>query len=160
MTAKPHVRDVSRRQILAAGIGLTGTLVTAGATRRAVGAAQSTPEPDGHAHSDPPLTEAAPSWLLWEPADLSEPEARMSVDGELRTELRVAYTYHDIGGYRLNMRSYEGSIPGPTLRVQPGDTLNISLINDLPPNSDPLPVDVKLPHRSVPDTRRPRSLPG
>jgi FtsP/CotA-like multicopper oxidase with cupredoxin domain len=143
---KPHVRDISRRRLLAAGLGVTGTLVTASATRRAVEAAQATPEPDTHAHTEPPLTEATPSWLLREPADLGEPEVRTSAAGELRTELRVAYTYHDIGGYRLNMRSYEGSIPGPTLRVQPGDTLHISLINDLPPNRDPLPVDVELPH--------------
>ena len=44
------------------------------------------------------------------------------------------------------MRAYEGGIPGPTLRVQPGDTLRIRLHNDLPPNSDPVPLYADLPH--------------
>jgi FtsP/CotA-like multicopper oxidase with cupredoxin domain len=71
---------------------------------------------------------------------------REAVDGVLSTTLRVAYHYHDIGGYRLHLRGYEGSVPGPTLRLQPGDTLRIELINDLPPNSDPLPAAHDLPH--------------
>lgn len=77
---------------------------------------------------------------------LVEPEVRSSANGELRTTLRVGYTYKDIGGYRLSLRSYEGTIPGPTLRLRPGDTLRIRLINNLPPNPDPAPVDMSLPH--------------
>src|SRR5258708_35595210 len=79
-------------------------------------------------------------------APLVEPEIRRSVNGELRTTLRVRYAYKDIGGYRLSVRSYEGMIPGPTLRVRPGDVLRIRLINDLPPNLDPVPLDMALPH--------------
>jgi FtsP/CotA-like multicopper oxidase with cupredoxin domain len=37
-------------------------------------------------------------------------------------------------------------IPGPTLRVRRGDVLRIRLINDLPPNSDPVPLNMALPH--------------
>ena len=48
--------------------------------------------------------------------------------------LQARYAYKDIGGYHLFLRSYEGMIPGPTLRVRPGDVLRIRLINDLPPN--------------------------
>ena len=44
------------------------------------------------------------------------------------------------------MRGYEGTMPGPTLRVQPGDVLRIRLSNDLPPNPDVVPADVDLPH--------------
>ena len=58
----------------------------------------------------------------------------------------MAYAYKDIGGYRLSLRTYEGNIPGPTLRVRPGDTLRIRLVNELPPNPDPMPVDMILPH--------------
>jgi FtsP/CotA-like multicopper oxidase with cupredoxin domain len=79
-------------------------------------------------------------------AALIEPEVRRSASGELRTNLRVGYTYKDIGGYRLSLRSYEGTIPGPTLRVKPGDVLRIRLSNALPPNPDPTPVDMSLPH--------------
>ena len=92
----------------------------------------------------------APRGLLqpakWGFAELIEPEVRRSVDGELATELRVHYAYVDIGGYRLSLRTYEGAIPGPTLRVQPGDALRISLINDLPPNRAEMPLDTDLPH--------------
>jgi FtsP/CotA-like multicopper oxidase with cupredoxin domain len=45
------------------------------------------------------------------------------------------------------LRAYEGDLPGPTLRVRPGDTLRIRLVNDLPPNHDPTPLDMALPHQ-------------
>ena len=139
-------RRFTRRAVAAGGIGLGGTLVAASALRRAAGAIESTPEPVHNQHGGTAAVEATPSWLFWEPEDLREPEIRSSVDGELTTELRVGYAYHDIGGYRLHLRAYEGSMPGPTLVVQPGDTLRIRLHNDLPPNSDPTPVDGDLPH--------------
>jgi FtsP/CotA-like multicopper oxidase with cupredoxin domain len=37
-------------------------------------------------------------------------------------------------------------VPGPTLRVQPGDELRITLTNELPANQDPMPADENLPH--------------
>ena len=70
---------------------------------------------------------------------LVEPEMRRSVNGVLSTTLRVAYAYRSIGGVKLYVRSYEGGSPGPTCGVQPGDTLRIKLVNDLPPNRDSLP---------------------
>jgi FtsP/CotA-like multicopper oxidase with cupredoxin domain len=79
-------------------------------------------------------------------APFVEPETRRSENGELNTTLRMHYAYKDIGGHRLYMRTYEGTIPGPTLRVKPGDVLRIKLINDMPPNRDPSPADHSLPH--------------
>jgi FtsP/CotA-like multicopper oxidase with cupredoxin domain len=81
-----------------------------------------------------------------ENAVLVEPEVRRSANGVLQTTLRVAYAYKEIGGYRLSLRTYEGNIPGPTLRLRPGDTLRIRLVNELPPNSDAVPLDMMLPH--------------
>jgi FtsP/CotA-like multicopper oxidase with cupredoxin domain len=142
--AWPHRRRaLSRRQIVAAALGVGGATLAASTLRSSVVAQDATP-PAGHSgHGE---FEATPSWLLWEPADLIEPRARRSSVGELQTELRVAYAYHDIGGYRLSMRSYEGGIPGPTLRAQPGDVLKIRLINDLVPNRDAVPANGDLPH--------------
>jgi FtsP/CotA-like multicopper oxidase with cupredoxin domain len=80
-------------------------------------------------------------------APFVEPEVRKSANGELNTTLRMHYAYKDIGGYRLYMRTYEGNAPGPTLRLKPGDVLRIKLINDMPPNRDPTPVDHSLPHQ-------------
>src|SRR5205814_271084 len=82
----------------------------------------------------------------WESAPLAEPEVRRSVGGELNTTLRVRYARKDVRGYRLYMRTYEETIPGPTLRVRPGDVLRIRLINDLPPNRDEMPLNTNRPH--------------
>lgn len=73
--------------------------------------------------------------------DLKSPENRLSKDGELRTTLRVAPTVAQAGPLAppLNVRAYEGSVPGPTLRVKPGDRLVVNLVNDLAlPEGDPL----------------------
>jgi FtsP/CotA-like multicopper oxidase with cupredoxin domain len=77
---------------------------------------------------------------------LIEPEARRSANGVLSTSLRCAYAYRDIGGMRLYLRAYEGGL-GPTLRMKPGETLKIRLINDLPPNRDFLPSNPSHPHQ-------------
>lgn len=38
----------------------------------------------------------------------------------------------------LNVRAYEGSVPGPTLRIKPGDRLVVNLVNGLDlPEGDP-----------------------
>src|SRR5581483_7979818 len=78
---------------------------------------------------------------------LVEPEVRRSAGGELTTTLRVRYAYQDVGGARLYVRTYDGMIPGPTLRARPGDLLKIRLVNDLPPNRDHHPSDPDLPHQ-------------
>jgi FtsP/CotA-like multicopper oxidase with cupredoxin domain len=79
-------------------------------------------------------------------APLGEPEVRRSANGVLETTLRLAYAYRDVGGYRLYLRTYEGTVPGPTLRLRRGDRLKIRLINDLPPNRDPMPSYPDQPH--------------
>jgi len=78
---------------------------------------------------------------------LIEPQVRQSANGVLQTSLRCSYTYRDIGGARLYVRSYEGGSPGPTLRMNPGETLKIRLTNDLPPNRDQMPMDISHPHQ-------------
>ena len=137
---------ISRRGLLAAGAGAGGALFLASAARRSVARADATPQPghDSHAAADGGAGLFQPS--KWESVDLVEPEVRRSADGELATELRVGYAYADIGGYRLSLRTYEGTIPGPTLRVQPGDILRVTLINDLPPNRAEMPLNTDLPH--------------
>ena len=58
---------------------------------------------------------------------LAEPPVRQSLDGVLETTLE-ARAELALGPGRM---SYEGSVPGPTLRVRPGDLLRIRLINNL-----------------------------
>eukprot|EP00055_Hartaetosiga_balthica_P013603 m.70585 g.70585 ORF g.70585 m.70585 type:complete len:1412 (+) comp8315_c2_seq2:384-4619(+) len=59
-----------------------------------------------------------------------QPPARYSSNGVLSTTLRVT-TSRINGPVSMNVRSYEGMTPGPTLRVKAGDVVNITLINDL-----------------------------
>jgi FtsP/CotA-like multicopper oxidase with cupredoxin domain len=137
---------ISRRGLLAAGAGTSGALFLAGASRLSVARADATPQAGHESHAESSGDAGLFQPATWEPVDLVEPEVRRSVDGELRTALRVAYAYADIGGYRLSLRTYEGAIPGPTLRVQPGDVLRVTLINDLPPNRVEMPLNTDLPH--------------
>ena len=59
-------------------------------------------------------------------------ETRSSVNGLLDTDLTVRLAQNRIGTDTLFSRTYEGSIPGPTLEVQPGDTLRLRITNELP----------------------------
>jgi FtsP/CotA-like multicopper oxidase with cupredoxin domain len=66
-------------------------------------------------------------------------EVRRSSQGVLDTSLTVKYGDNVIGNDKVHLRSYEGKLTGPTLRVRPGDTLRIAFRNDLPgdPNAAP-----------------------
>lgn len=145
---------LSRRGFLGAGAGALAALP-------ALPAAAAEPAMSGmnHAHG-PVATQASAGAAAVPPGDgrllrvpfmagepLVEPEVRRAVDGVLATTLRAAYAYRDVGGYRLFVRTYEGTVPGPTLRLAPGDTLKIDLVNDLPPNRDPMPAYIDQPHR-------------
>src|SRR6266481_6284081 len=130
----PHA---SRRGLLKAGLAI-GTLALG--QRAALGQS-------GGAHVHMPELGAAKLPIV--PAmdqPLVEPGVRRSVNGVLSTSLRCAYAYRDIGGMRLYLRAYEGGL-GPTLRMKPGETLKIRLINDLSPNRDILPTNPSHPHQ-------------
>jgi FtsP/CotA-like multicopper oxidase with cupredoxin domain len=146
--ASHHPRGLSRRGFLCNGsTGLATALLAPAlvglATKQSRGAGESGMDMQGHAGPDRGGVPQAP---FHKGTPLIEPEVRRSVNGELRTTLQVRYAYKDIGGYRLSLRSYEGMIPGPTLRVRAGDVIRIRLINDLPPNTDPVPLNMALPH--------------
>src|SRR6187551_3420950 len=58
-----------------------------------------------------------------ESAPLIEPEVRSSQDGLLDTTLEASVIEVPVAGGKAIMAVYDGSVPGPTLRVRPGDTL-------------------------------------
>jgi FtsP/CotA-like multicopper oxidase with cupredoxin domain len=68
------------------------------------------------------------------------PEARESSGGVLKTTLHTCIGTNQVvdqpsGEVRtIYTPTYEGTIPGPTLVVEPGDKLSIELVNDLPAN--------------------------
>lgn len=62
------------------------------------------------------------------------PEEIRPVNGQLNLTLDVSFTdpaKTKIAGCGVTLRSYNGKLVGPTLRVKPGDTLNITLNNAL-----------------------------
>jgi FtsP/CotA-like multicopper oxidase with cupredoxin domain len=70
---------------------------------------------------------------------LIQPEVRTSRDGVLDTTLTASVMPVAVAGRTAIMSVYEGSIPGPTLRVRPGDRLRINLVNRLSLLPDGLP---------------------
>ncbi|MCA9863813.1 MAG: multicopper oxidase family protein [Thermomicrobiales bacterium] len=133
----------SRRQALAGVSALGGVALLGSALRQP--ATAHLQERHGP-HTLQPDPGATPSWLSFSPGELVEPVVWSASNGELRGDLRLAYAFQEIGGYALNLRGYNGAIPGPTLRVKPGDRLALTLTNALPPNPDPMPENHNLPH--------------
>jgi FtsP/CotA-like multicopper oxidase with cupredoxin domain len=74
------------------------------------------------------------------PPEFPQPGVRGSSHGVLLTRLQPYIAHNRIqdpvtGAIRdVVTPTYEGTIPGPTLRVKPGDTMYILLPNTLPPN--------------------------
>src|SRR6185503_15416445 len=74
--------------------------------------------------------------------DFPVPEVRTSSRGVLKTTLHACIGNNSIvdqptGETRvIRTTTYEGTIPGPTLVVKPGDKLSIDMVNDLPANPD------------------------
>jgi FtsP/CotA-like multicopper oxidase with cupredoxin domain len=69
-----------------------------------------------------------------------QPQVRRSAEGVLRTTLRAAIATNLIVDHAnglprvVTTPTFERSLPGPTLRVRPGDSLEIDIVNDLPAN--------------------------
>lgn len=72
-----------------------------------------------------------------------QPEVRTSKHGVLRTTLEASIATNwirdPVSGERQTVKTptYEERLTGPTLRVKPGDTIEIDLINEFPPNPEP-----------------------
>jgi len=62
----------------------------------------------------------------------TDPEELRSKDGVLTAVLVATYAKNFIGEDPVYLRSYNGHLVGPTLRVKPGDTMRITVKNDLP----------------------------
>ena len=61
----------------------------------------------------------------------TEPEVLTSSNGVLDVELTAASGQHEVAGRTVRTYGFNGGVPGPTLRVSPGDMLRIALTNDL-----------------------------
>jgi FtsP/CotA-like multicopper oxidase with cupredoxin domain len=104
------VRPITRRRALQlAGVGLLSAAV-GGAGLVATG------NPPGGARAG---------------AQPAEPETLRSADGVLRVRLEAAEGPLTIAGRPATAYGYNGSLPGPTLRLRGGDRLQIRLVNRL-----------------------------
>ncbi len=110
---------LTRRQLLALGAAGAGALGV-GAAGLLVGEAAS-PFLTDESSSEPKSSDDA--WF--------EPSVLSSAGGVLAVELRVAEREVLIGERRVRMLSYNGTVPGPTLHLRPGDTLRVRLRNEL-----------------------------
>lgn len=63
--------------------------------------------------------------------NLVEPTVRASQDGSLATTLGARLGPTNVAGQTVSTLVYEESYPGPTLRVRPGDTLQVRMTNEL-----------------------------
>ena len=112
---------ISRRTALE--LGLLGA-ASAGAGLYGLGRAGWPPFGDGPAsgREDP---------LAGHGRALTEPEVLRSIDGVLEVELRAAMADVTVAGRTAHVLAYNDAVPGPTLRLAPGDRLRVRLVNDL-----------------------------
>ncbi len=61
-----------------------------------------------------------------------EPQEIRSINGFFSVTLDVDYGEFAIGPHQVRLRTYNGSLVGPTFKVKPGDVLEIKLRNHLP----------------------------
>lgn len=60
-----------------------------------------------------------------------EPQVLRSADGALTVRLEATQGTHEVAGQQATTLGYNGGVPGPTLRLDPGDTLRVELVNRL-----------------------------
>lgn len=77
---------------------------------------------------------------------LGSPAKVRSKNGILEVVLDVKYDIAIVSGCQVTRRSYNGEITGPTLILKPGDTLKMTIRNQLPENPDQIPDDINEPH--------------
>lgn len=63
--------------------------------------------------------------------ELAQPDELRSDAGQLQVRLEAAPAQVQLAGRQVSALGYNGSVPGPTLRLKAGDTLKIGLANNL-----------------------------
>ncbi len=74
---------------------------------------------------------SGPSFRTAPGAALLEPAVLRSSDGALKLTLEARERPVRVGGRAATALSYNGGLPGPTLHLQPGDRLQVTLVNRL-----------------------------
>ncbi len=112
---------MTRRQVLALGVVGVGAVAVGGTALVVAGRGpETTTDAPWPAAPTPPR---APGW--------HEPEVVESVAGVLDLDLELAPADVVIDGTTVRMLAYNGTVPGPTLHLRPGDLLRVRLRNGL-----------------------------
>jgi len=105
------VAPISRRQALQLGVlGVASTVVGGVGLARGSAFAPFAPEP-GRTFTEPPVLR--------------------SRDGALQFQLKAAQREIELAGRPATVLSYNGGLPGPTLRLRAGERLQVTLVNAL-----------------------------
>ncbi|WP_346925140.1 multicopper oxidase family protein [uncultured Arthrobacter sp.] len=104
------MRPLTRRQLLALGAVGAGATAAGGA-----GLWQTTGTGSGYTGGE----------------DLTEPQVLASRDRVLELDLTAAPARVRVGGREASVQAFNGSLPGPTLRVRAGDTIRVTMRNGL-----------------------------
>ncbi len=83
------------------------------------------------ATSRAPTPSASPRLPTGAVGTLREPDVFASSNGRLDLELTAALSNTVVAGSAVRALTYNGGLPGPTLRVRPGDRIALRLRNDL-----------------------------
>lgn len=84
-----------------------------------------------------------------------------AINGKLDTEIDLKFTENQLyntileKNITLYHRSYNGQLVGPTLRIKPGDSLLVNLVNNLPVYEDPGPCN---PYQQLDDGKDPNEI--
>jgi suppressor of ftsI len=143
----PFDRRAALRRAGVAGIAL-GTLSAAGWQLTARARQDATPaaspqvpgkdqSPDGHDHAATPTAGpdrtpvADPVAFGFIPGEeFADPPVRQSENGVLESTLTASFGPAIVAGREVTTLCYEGSLPGPTLLMRPGDTLKLRVTNE------------------------------
>jgi FtsP/CotA-like multicopper oxidase with cupredoxin domain len=79
--------------------------------------------------------------------DLANPAELHSVDGRLHADLYMSISDQTLPSGPAQLRIFNDTLPAPTLRLQPGDTLEVAFENRMPPNPDRRDITVNVPNR-------------
>lgn len=79
--------------------------------------------------------------------DLVNPAELRSHNGRLKAELYMDITEVMLPSGPAKLRIFNGRLPAPTLRLMPGDTLEVAFENRMPPNADTEQMVTNTPNR-------------
>jgi FtsP/CotA-like multicopper oxidase with cupredoxin domain len=98
-------------------------------------------------HTGVSADEAAATPVALPPIELPQPEVLSSADGTLALTLTATPAVVDMHAPSpVSTWTYDGVVPGYTWELQPGDTLYVNLVNNLPELEHDMPMSMTRPH--------------